>query len=370
MKVPQLLSSVKLPGNKHALKLLSIALPAMLLPLVVLILLVANSTEFDGHLWIIGLPTTLATVGLMVMAYRKYIKLSQPISLVRKAVNDYAASKVLPALPAGGNDEAWMLMQDIQAVLEQVNEQLTEKSDMIDLLSHDLRSPVTRIMGLSNVIKLNDDPESVELADMISNECRNLLSLMENILLMFKGDVLAFAPQNVNLLRLANETVQFFSLLAGQKNLEFKVDIDEKLFINVQHGLFTQALRNILGNAIKFSRENKAIFISAGQVGHEVNITIRDEGLGLGQKELLQIFERFTKAGKKGTHGETSIGLGLYLCKKIIEKQGGKISARSEGADKGAVFTITLYQLITKKRSNENALQVHSANGKKMPPVK
>lgn|GEM_PF-243310 len=364
MKVYNVFSRFPLARNRYALKFLIVALPGMLVPLITLSLYITYSTEETSRLRFLGIAAVLLTIAAAVASYFLYVRLLKPIYLARKAINKYTAFRNVPSLPTHHEDEAGMLLHDIQHALEQIDEQLTEKSDMIDLLSHDLRSPVTRIMGLSNVIKLDDDPETVEYAEMISTECRNLLTMMENILLMFREDVLAFAPQNVNLLSLAEDSVKFFNILAGQKNLSLKVDIDEHLFINVQQGLFTQAMRNILGNAIKFSSEGKAIYISAKQVGHQVQITIRDEGVGMGQKELVQIFERFTAAGKKGTHGETSIGLGLYLCKKIIEKQGGHVAAYSEGANKGAVFTITLYQLITKKPKGDHPVQEVHMNGK------
>jgi len=351
MSIYELLSKIKVARRNYPLKFFLVALPAMLLPLFVLCLFIVSGDEVSLHLYEAGIAAVLLSGVLIIASFFLFRKLAKPLTDTRDAVSKYAAFKTLPVLPAGYEDEAGLLMAEVQRALEEIDAQLTEKSDMIDLLSHDMRSPVTRIMGLSNVIKLDDDPETVQYADMISTECRNLLTLMENILLMFRENTQIFAPQNVNLLNLANESVHFFDILSKQKNLTFKVDIDEHLLVNVQQGLFTQALRNILGNAIKFSSEGKSIFISAKQYGQEIAITIRDEGVGMNQKELVQIFERFTNAGKKGTHGETSIGLGLYLSRKIIEKQGGHITAESDGQGKGAIFTIRLYQLVTKKKS-------------------
>jgi signal transduction histidine kinase len=262
----------------------------------------------------------------------------------------YVNNGKVPVLTNVYDDEAGRLLEDINKALEEIDFRFTEKSDMIDLLSHDLRAPVARIMGLSNLIKLDDETPKEEYADLISGECRNVLSLMENILMMFKEDVSAFEPQIVNLRGLLIDTVSFFNIAAADKGLTVEVDVDDSVYINVQYGLFKQAVRNILGNAIKFSSEGKRISITSKEQNDQVAITIRDEGLGLEKGDLQKIFERFTSSGKKGTNGEASIGLGLYLSKKIIEKQGGKITADSEGVNKGATFTITLFQLITKKR--------------------
>ncbi len=329
------------------------ALPGMLVPLIALLLFILNCGQVKPVILVIGIAGTLLSVGLIMFAWSLFKKLTAPVVLARETIAKYNADHALPTLPVDYEDEIGALLATIQEFLDNIDTQLTEKSDMIDLLSHDLRSPVARIMGLSNLIKLDENPENVEYAEYIYNDCKNLLTLLENILLMFREDTTAFEAQNVNLKGLINESVNFFTLAAGDKQLTLTADIDEDLVINVQAGLFTQAIRNILGNAIKFSKEGKSIFITAQKKGQEVSITIRDEGVGMKHEDLLKIFERFTKAGKKGTNGEASFGLGLYLSKKIIEKQGGKITAESEGVNKGAKFVITLYQLITKKSGNK-----------------
>ena len=104
-----------------------------------------------------------------------------------------------------------------------------------------------------------------------------------------------------------------------------------------------------MGNAIKFSSDGKNIFITGKQENDGVCLSVKDEGLGFMQSEIEKLFDRFTSTGKKGTHGEASIGLGLYLSKKMIEKHSGKLVAASEGINKGATFTIMLPSLVTKK---------------------
>ncbi len=232
---------------------------------------------------------------------------------------------------------------------------LAEKNDMIDLLSHDLRSPVNRILALSNLIKIDDETKKEIYSDYIAEECKSLLSVLENILMMMKEDSHAFMPGQVNLSNLIEETVHFFDFALNEKNINVQVSIDKSIFISVQRELFVQAVRNIVGNAIKFSSAGKSISISATQSRDQVSLTIKDEGLGFLPADMERLFDRFTKAGKKGTHGEASIGLGLYLSKKMIEKHEGKLFAESEGINKGATFTIVLYKLITKKKQSKTS---------------
>lgn len=252
-------------------------------------------------------------------------------------------------------DEARILLSSIQDTIVNLDAMLAEKNDMIDLLSHDLRSPITRILGLSNLIKVDEETKKSIYADYITEECNSLLSVLENILLMLKEDSRPFHLTPVNLYQLIQETIHFFGFALSEKKLIVEASIDNAIYIMVQKELFIQAVRNIIGNAIKFSSDGGNIFISSNQDNDQVSLSIKDEGLGFLPVDMQKIFERFTNAGKKGTHGEGSIGLGLYLSKKMIEKHNGRLFAESPGLNKGATFTIVLYNLVTKKKPVNNA---------------
>ncbi len=265
-------------------------------------------------------------------------------------------------------DEARTLLSSIQDTIVNLDTMLAEKNDMIDLLSHDLRSPVNRILGLSNLIKIDDDTKKEIYADYITEECNSLLSVLENILMMLKEDSRPFMMTHVNLKELIDETVRFFDFALNEKRVAVHVSVDKSIFISVQKELFVQAVRNIMGNAIKFSPDGKNIFLDARQENDRVSLSIKDEGLGFMQSEIERLFDRFTSTGKKGTHGEASIGLGLYLSKKMIEKHDGKLLAASDGINKGATFTIILPSLVTKK-PRAKTVQKSADNGADIPII-
>ncbi len=251
-------------------------------------------------------------------------------------------------------DDARTLLGNIQDTIASLDSMLAEKNDMIDLLSHDLRAPITRILGISNLIRIDDETKKEIYADYITEECNSLLSVLENILMMLREDSRPFTMSPVNLSDLIEETVHFFDFALTEKNLHARVSVDKSIVITVQRELFVQAVRNIMGNAIKFSSEGKSIHITATQDKDQVSLSIQDEGIGFMQSEIEGLFDRFTKSGKKGTHGEASIGLGLYLSRKMIEKHDGKLIAQSDGINKGATFTIVLYSLVTKKKQSKS----------------
>jgi signal transduction histidine kinase len=361
MRIYKFLSKVPVAKRKYSLKFFIITLPLIIIPLAELAIfnMVLNGRIkilLPAFFLIAAVVTVLAATGILYL----FNKLLSPLLLAQKALNNYIAFREIPHLPEEFEDEAGILLNNIQTTITKLDSLLSEKSDMIDLLSHDLRSPVARIISLSNLIKVDSETNKDLYADYITNECKGLLRLLENILLMLKEDGHVFKLVNVNLKHLITETVKFFEFPAAEKNLQINMSVDDDVYVNVQQDLFTQAVRNIIGNAIKFSSDGKAINIFAHQDNDEAHLSIQDEGIGFVNSEIKKIFERFTNSGKKGTHGEASVGLGLYLSKKIIEKHGGKLTAESEGVNKGATFTITLYRLVIKKRQSK----LHDNRGK------
>lgn len=349
MKVYEFLSGITPLKGRYAWKFVAITIPTLLISFGALFGLISlrSNGDIPSIVFIILACTIIAAT--IIVQFHFFNRLITPLRIAKDGLSNYRANHDMPELPVEYDDEAGMLLNEIQTTITKLDTLITEKSDMIDLLSHDLRSPVGRILSLSGLIKTDDAEQKDLYADYISNECKGLLRLLENILLMLKEDSMTFRLVSVNLKQLIMETVSFFDFAVAEKNLNLKVSIDESLYILVQADLFTQAVRNIIGNAIKFSSDGKAILISGRQDTDHIALSIRDEGLGFIPSDIQRIFDRFTAAGKKGTHGETSVGLGLYLSKKIVERHGGRLIAESDGPHKGATFTIILYKLIIKK---------------------
>lgn len=356
MSIYHFLSKIGFARKKYGFKFFLIALPLMLLPLAVLIAAIAMSGAVIAHAKAIITVAIFLTIGGSVVMFILFDQMVLPLRWAKRGLTNYTSNNEIPQLPLVYDDEAGQLLTEIQTTIARLDTLITEKSDMIDLLSHDLRSPVGRILSLSALIKTEGEEKDL-YADYIINECKGLLRVLENILLMLKEESQNFRLVSVNLREMVEETVGFFDFAIADKKLTVEVDIDEWIFILVQQDLFTQAVRNIVGNAIKFSSDGKRIFITASQSKEQIRLSIRDEGLGLLPADIERIFDRFTKAGKKGTRGEGSVGLGLYLCKKIVERHGGILTANSEGINKGATFTIALYKLIIKKK------QAHAQGG-------
>jgi signal transduction histidine kinase len=350
MKMFDLCSDIAFTRNKNFLKFFLIVFPVVLFALADLVIFTMMSRNWINvpERTAIFIVFSLTIIAAVVILYL-FDKLIRSLHDARKALNNYIEYRELPHLPVHYTDEAGLLLRDIQSTIIQLDKLLSEKSDMIDLLSHDLRSPLARVISLSNLIKVEPEAEKHIYADYIIDECKNLVRILENILLMLKEDTTTFKTSNANLKKLLLETVNSFDFAINEKKLQLNISLDESININVHQGLFTQALRNILSNAIKFSPDNKSISINVKEDREKIAVIIQDEGIGFASADIQKLFDRFTHAGRKGTHGEASTGLGLYLSKKIVEKHGGKLIAESKGLNKGATFTILLYQVALTK---------------------
>jgi len=348
------------------MKFFFVVMPLLLLAVAELVVIfMARSRMINLPLKPLSILALASLIMATIITLYLFDQLVTPLRLAKQSLEDYLSNREIPGLPVGYKDEAGNLLSNIQTTITQLDTLISEKSDMIDLLSHDLRSPVGRILSLSNLIKTDDESNKELYADYIINECKGLLRMLENILLMLKEDNKSFLVANVNLKMLMMDTVSFFDFAAAEKKLKFQVEIDDSIHVNVQPDLFVQAVRNIIGNAVKFSPEGKSITITGLQDEEKVSLTIQDKGLGFQPVDIQRIFDRFTTAGKKGTRGETSTGLGLYLSKKIVEKHGGKLLAESEGIGQGASFTIVLYRLITKKNKGKSLFSNQESNAAK-----
>jgi signal transduction histidine kinase len=114
---------------------------------------------------------------------------------------------------------------------------------------------------------------------------------------------------------------------------EIKLLIEEELLIRV--------LMNLINNAIKFSYPNSEIQLKIYEENAKTIISVLDNGVGFDQNQSEELFKKFTKMSHLGTSNEASTGIGLYLCRKIVEKNQGKLTGISAGHNKGAVFTVT-----------------------------
>lgn len=230
-------------------------------------------------------------------------------------------------------------LEDRATKLKELN---LQKDRFISIVSHDLRSPFTSLLGFSEIL-LNER----ELSEEIQNEylsyiyeaSQNQLQMINYLLdwSRLQTGRLSIEPRRLDAFDILNNSVSVLTGNAIRKNIEIKVDVEKGLFINADERLISQCVSNLLSNAIKFTPIEKSIHVKAAKFKEGfVEIVVKDEGTGISEKNQEKIFKIDQKLSLEGTNGEKGSGLGLTLVKEIIEKHGGNIwfySKEGEGSE-------------------------------------
>ena len=231
-------------------------------------------------------------------------------------------------------------LEQLLAALGQKNK---EKDRILQVVAHDLRSPIGGIKMLSGLILGKDENKQAELLSFIRNGATNCLDLVNELLKEnFYGDSLMLNKTAFDLKQLVAECAQLMQFNADEKAQVIKttLPIQEQLLL-ADAGKIGRVLNNLIGNAIKFSRHGDEILISLSEKGQYYRITIRDHGIGIPAGEQDQVFDAFTLSRRPGTAGERSFGFGLSISKQIVEAHGGKIGFVSQESQ-GSEFFIDL----------------------------
>jgi len=222
------------------------------------------------------------------------------------------------------------------------------KDKFISIISHDLRTPFSSILGFTDLI-LNDETlshdESNQYVRYIQESSNAMLSLVNSLLdwTRLQTGRIRFEPQRINASELISKSIRTLAGTAFQKNITLNSNVPDDIFIYVDPDLITQVFNNLISNAIKFTKETGSITISARPSSHLrfYEFSVKDTGTGIKPEDQAKLFGIDNKFTTEGTAGEKGTGLGLSLVKEIIEKHEGTIKVESE-YEKGSDFIFTL----------------------------
>ncbi len=221
---------------------------------------------------------------------------------------------------------------------------LQEKEAFIHQLGHDLKTPLTPLLTLLPIIRKRvNDPKTIELLDTLIQSSHYMKNLIIRILQLAKLNAPStkFHFEEASLLDEINKVLKRHELLLKKHNIEVKNLVDKDIVVSIDRLHFGEVIDNLISNAIKYSPNGGEINITAEKKDDEVKVSIRDTGIGMTEEQIRRIFDEFYKADES-RHDFESSGIGLSICRKIIEKHGGKIWAESPGLGKGSTFYFTL----------------------------
>ncbi len=236
------------------------------------------------------------------------------------------------------------------ALLESENklrEANAAKDKFFSIIAHDLRNPFNAVIGFSNLLRENisefDINEISEYIGYINDSAINAYTLLGNLLDWARSQTnsIQFKPEAVNISDIIHSTLVILSGEATKKSITLSNQITPDSLVLADNNMVSTVFRNLISNAIKFTRTGGLITIFSCLCNGFYEFTVEDNGVGIQQKDLEKLFRIDTKVYTKGTAEESGTGLGLILCKEFIEKNNGTIRVESEPG-KGSRFIFTL----------------------------
>jgi signal transduction histidine kinase len=235
------------------------------------------------------------------------------------------------------------LLKTTQQALKKVKENNEIKSNFLALASHELRTPLGIIMGYGGFLQETAKGESSEHIHQVlgaAEQMRSLLDQMSNLTLL-QTDEMQMNPIRVSIQDILNFAVDDIKYSASRLNLSLTYAFQElPIFVSVDQEKTILAFINILNNAVRFSKADGEITVGAIQQNNEALAWVNDNGKGIPVDKLEKIFEEFYQIEPPNTRSYGGLGIGLSIAKGLIEAQGGKIWAESEGLGKGATIKV------------------------------
>ncbi len=221
-----------------------------------------------------------------------------------------------------------------------------EKSEMLRIVSHDLKNPLGAIKSATELIESDlDDTETVkEMADIIRISSNRMLNSVDELLHVSKLEDENFMLNKTefDFVSLVKETINQNIQVAASKGQSIETHFDDtEIFVYADYEKITSCVDNYLSNAIKYSPINSKIEVFIETDEQNLIFKVKDYGAGLTEEDLKHVFEKFRKLSARPTAGESSSGLGLSIVKKIIELHGGKVGVESQ-PQKGSLFFFIL----------------------------
>lgn len=240
-----------------------------------------------------------------------------------------------------------------EAEIRKMNNELkavnSERDKLYSIIAHDLRSPFNSLIGLSDTLLQKSRESSLsredvlKYADCMHKSTTSLYGLLDNLLLWSSSSQSSssFPRQSLNLFSLINTQIEFLRESADMKRIGIFSLIPQDLQVIANANVLNTVIRNLISNAVKFTPEGGLIKVSCRKKEDRYLIEVSDTGIGMDQDMILNLLSPDKITRRSGTTGEMGTGLGLILCKGILEQHNSSMSIESEPG-KGSKFTITV----------------------------
>ncbi|RII36818.1 sensor histidine kinase [Clostridium chromiireducens] len=298
-------------------------------------------------------------------------RIMKPIEKLKDGVEQIARGNYDVNIDNDVYNEIGILIYDFNKMAETLKKSEKMKLEyeenrkaLIANISHDLKTPITSINGYIEALVdgVVTSPDKVNnYLSIIHNNTIYINNLIDDLFLFSKLDMqkLDFNFETIKFGPFMSDLMEEFNFVLKEKNIKFKFEdgLLEELEVNIDGKRIYQVIRNVIGNAIKYGRQEDAIIeVELSNNNEWIKIEIKDNGPGIPEDKLSNIFNRFYRIDTERTKDFMSTGLGLAIAKEMVEAHGGKIYASSI-MGKGSKFTIEI-----PINNNEEETQAHETN--------
>ena len=297
---------------------------------------------------------TVATMVLMLIAFYlamgRFTRWLDDIrTATRRVVEDHEQPVVLPRELAPIQEDLNVIQRQLRAREEAARESEQRRGDLVAFLAHDLKTPLTSVMGYLTLLK--DDPgltpeQRAKYTGIALDKARRLEELLGEFFDITRMDLDSTPEQrqHIQLSMLLEQLSDEFYPLFAEKELQCSVEIQHHLVVPGDPDKLARVFDNVLRNAVSYSAPGGRVDIHARSVGRQAEITIRNEGLEIPEGELANIFQKFYRLDAARSSRTGGAGLGLAIAKEIVESHGGTIRAESNGRLTSFVISLPLYR--------------------------
>jgi signal transduction histidine kinase len=287
----------------------------------------------EPSLMVLAVILVLLTL-VLILSFLVIVKILRPIQALSRGVAALSGGNFEHRVPIESNDEFALLANAFNSMTVRIRDMFQEKQQLLLDVSHELRSPVGRAQIALEI--LNDEKASARVSRELKLMERMIETMLDSARLEQGEKKLDRSLQDIS--ELARKAALYFEGTGRQIAIQSD---PTKISISVDPERITTVLKNLYENAIKYSPPGTVVLVSLSQTNHVVVVQVVDQGVGVPESETEKIFEPFYRVDKSRTRQTGGFGLGLSLCKRIIQAHGGKISARS-APNQGTIVEFSL----------------------------
>lgn len=280
-------------------------------------------------------------------------RITKDLSYISNRITDIARGNLYETISINRQDEIGEIAYRVNEMTAEIirlmkseREALQTNKDLITCVAHDLRTPLTSVIGYLQ-LAMDTEKYAVEerqkyakIASQKANRLEGLIQDLFSYTKLMSGEI-SLHRCDIDIVKLIEQMVEEFYPLFQDNGLQCHFSKNtEKLIMNLDPNLIARAIQNLLGNAVKYGKDGKQILISIEKMEQEVQLCVTNYGLIIPQESLNMIFEKFYRVEESRSRQTGGTGLGLNIAKEIIVLHGGTIEV--ESGEQGTVFTIAL----------------------------